>query len=254
MPKRKASTDITISSTQLTPGGAKRQKVAKKRTWSKYSLGKLTGRIQPSNTTLAQCPGPFSGKKYVTFLYENALTQVAGAANVITANFKPNDMYDYDASGDSGNKQPLFFDTLLSASGPYKTFKVHSWKTTFTIINNSSSTPVDVFVSPPIAVTSEFDSLAEADNFPGVKRLHLTPGGGSNSKGSVTVYGHVKDVYPHSADSDSAFYGSYNTSPGTVVYQVVLFRGSDGTNAPIVYCSVKHEAFCELGYVDAIVS
>jgi len=42
----------------------------------------------------------------------------------VTVQVKPNDMYDYDNTGEAGNKQPLYYDALLSASGPikYKTF------------------------------------------------------------------------------------------------------------------------------------
>lgn len=216
------------------------------------NLGKITGKIAASQTTLAKAPGPFSGKKFVTFLYENALQQVAGAANVMTCITKPNDMYDYDGSGDAGNKQPLYFDTLLTASGPYKQYKVISWKTTYWFVNTSVCA-VDIFVSPPIAASSEFDSLAEADNFPGVKRLRLTPGTGSKSYGTLTVTGNVKDVFPTYAN-DSVFVGAYNGSPGTIVYQNILVRGSDGTTAPSVYWSVKHEAYTELNFVDSLVS
>jgi len=59
----------------------------------------------------------------VTFLYENALSKVSGGTNVVTVQVKPNDMYDYDSTGDAGNKQPLYYDALLSASGPYKTIQ-----------------------------------------------------------------------------------------------------------------------------------
>jgi len=217
------------------------------------TLGRITGKVSSSATTLAVAPGPFTGRKFMTFLYENQLTQIGGSANVMTVVCKPNDMYDFDNSGDTGNKQPLYFDTLLTASGPYRTYKVISWKTTYYFINNTATTPVDIFVSPPIAGTGEFDSLAEADNFPGVKRLRLTASGGSKSHGSITIKGHIKDVYPTISD-DSNFIGNYNTSPSTIVYQAVVVRGSDGSTAPSIYVSVKHEAYTELSFVDALVS
>jgi len=37
----------------------------------------------------------------VTFLYENALSKVSGGTNVVTVQVKPNDMYDYDSTGDA---------------------------------------------------------------------------------------------------------------------------------------------------------
>lgn len=248
--KRKAETSIGGTPGERT---LKARKIKSKSSAVSNNLGRITGKVAPSQTTLAAAPGPFSGKKYVTFLYENALTQIAGATNVVTAIVKPNDMFDFDSSGDYGNKQPLYYDTLLTASGPYRQYKVISWKTTYTFINNTSSGPVDIFVSPPVAATSEFDSLAEADNFPGVKRLKLTSSGGSKNWGQIIVKGHIDDVYP-TAEQDSNFVGPYNGSPSTLVYQVALARGSDGSTAPSVYVSVKHEAYCELSFLDSIVS
>jgi len=46
----------------------------------------------------------------------------------VTVQVKPNDMYDYDNTGEAGNKQPFYYDALLSASGPYKQYKTISWK------------------------------------------------------------------------------------------------------------------------------
>lgn len=216
------------------------------------SLGRISGRIASASTTLAKSVGPFSGKKFVTFLYENALTTISGAANVVTASFKPNDMYDYDQSGDVGNKQPLYYDVLLSASGPYKQYKVISWKTTFYFVNNGA-TAVDIFVSPPITGVAEMDSLAEADNFPGVSRLRLTKSGGCKDYGELMVTGHVKDCFAAYAD-DLQLAGGYGSSPQSIIYQTIVARGSDGTTAASVMVSVKHEAFTELINVDAIVS
>jgi len=93
-------------------------KKAKLQRTSTLELGRITGKVAPSSTTLSRAGGPFSGKKFVTFLYENALSKVSGGTNVVTVQVKPNDMYDYDNTGEAGNKQPLYYDALLSASVP----------------------------------------------------------------------------------------------------------------------------------------
>jgi len=56
----------------------------------------------------------------------------------VTVQVKPNDMYDYDNTGEAGNKQPLYYDALLSASGPYKQYKTISWKTTWYFMNQTA--------------------------------------------------------------------------------------------------------------------
>ena len=60
-----------------------------------------------------------------------------------------NDMFDLDrtALGKLGNKQPTFFDAILSSSGPYKIYYVESWETTWTVVN-MTSVPVRMYVAP----------------------------------------------------------------------------------------------------------
>ena len=220
----------------------------------RHDLEGVIGRpVLPSQTTLAKAEGPFQNAKYLTFLYENALQQIAGASNVLVTSIKANDAYDVDSSNDFGNKQPLYWDVLMSASGPYRTCKVNSWRTTYTFINNNDSTPVQVWIGAPTSSSADMDSAAEADNWPGVKRLYLTTKSGSHSMDSITVTGHVKDVHPQYGNS-YLFTGSYNTSPTQLCYQNCVIKGADGSTAPSVFVAIKHEMFCELGNVDALVS
>jgi len=130
----------TISS--VVPGssrsGVKRARTVKARKPNKGdTLGRLTGKIAPSKTTLSLAPGPFTGKKYMTFIYENELTQLTTAAAFTHAQVMSNSLYDFDKNGVFGNKQPLYFDTMVTAAGPYRQYKVISWKTTYTVYNAS---------------------------------------------------------------------------------------------------------------------
>jgi len=60
---------------------------------------------------------------------------------------------------------------------------------------NQTACPVDIFISPPLNAANECDTVAEADNFPGVKRLRLTAATGSKNYGQITTTGHLRDVY-----------------------------------------------------------
>jgi len=42
------------------------------------------------------------------------------------------------------------------------------------VFHESNRVSVDIFISPPLNAANECDTVAEADNFPGVKRLRLT--------------------------------------------------------------------------------
>lgn len=232
--KRSASTALT------TAGGA--PKTTKRR----KTLKKLT--------TLRRKPdGPFPASKKMTMVYENALAPISGAAAFLSKSVKYNSLYDFDnGTGDLGNKQPLYFDTLLTASGPYKQFKVHSWKATWTFIN-TSATPQTVWVIPPVAAAAEIDSAAEADNFPGVERLYLAPNGSGASKGVCTVYGSIADVYS-TFTGDQGFIGGYNSDPTYLVYGGFCIASADGSTAISGYVAVRVEFLTTLNDIDALVS
>lgn len=207
------------------------------------------------NTTLKMdlLGHPFPQVKKTVMVYENELS-AGSASNIATYNVACNSMFDFDKHGIFGNKQPLYYDQVLGAAGPYRRYKVTSWRTTYTIINNSATVPVTVWAIPPTTSTSEIDSAVEADNWPGVKRLYLGPLSGSINQGTISVVGNIWDAASLYADSDNNLQGVYNADPATIIYGGLVVHGSDGTTAPSVYIAVKHEFDVELSELDAIVS
>lgn len=231
-------------------------KIAKlSKTTAPRSRGAWMTGIVPASLTTQQINtvGPFKPKIYTSFIYESelALAPLSTAQGVLSVS--PNDLYDFDKGTTFGNKQPLFYDTMLSATGPYRTYKVYSWKTTYTIVNASPAVPVTCWAVPPSTSSGEVDQNFEADNFPGVKRAYLTPLSGSKSYATITIDGHISDVYDNYKE-DNTLVGSFNTSPGTGVYQGLLIRASDGLTTPVVYVGIRHVCYVELCQVDAIVS
>jgi len=55
------------------------------------------------------------------------------------------------------------------------------------VFHESNRVSVDIFISPPLNAANECDTVAEADNFPGVKRLRLTAATGSKNYGQITT-------------------------------------------------------------------
>lgn len=214
-------------------------------------LGRISGRIVPTSTTLAKSSAPFTGVKYTTLLYENGLTAMANNASFAVAQIASNGAWDVDLSGSVfGNKQPLFFDNLLSSSGPYKQYKVISWKTTYTVVN-AGAVPMNVYLLPPHSAVAEIDSVAEAENFPGVEKRFLTGTGGSKSTCTVTVTGHVDDVYPGVVDG---LVGTFSANPGNLIIGGLIVGAADSLTTVTAYVAVKHEMYTQLQLVDALVS
>lgn len=225
------------------------QRAAKMR---KTTLGTITGKVSPSSTTLATYGGPFAGKKSLTFLYQTGLREVTSVAGATSyARIVCNGMFDVDYDNVLDNKQPLYFDSLLSSTGPYQQYKVISWKTTWNLINETDKS-VTVWVVPAGIGSGDIDSPTEVANYPGVKRVFLSAKGGMD-RTSVSVTGHFKDMYP-SMTQDNGLIGVYNSNPGNAIYGGIVVQNSDLTNIPVLKVAVKHEAYTELQNVDAIQS
>lgn len=211
------------------------------------------GVVGPKFTNLGLQKGPFPAKRWVSFEYSNALAVITSASPLYTISVSPNDMYDFDKTGDFGNKQPLYFDSLMSSTGPYKNYYVDSWVTTYTIIN-TLAIPITVWAPLPVSSSTEIDTKTEVDNLPGVQRLYLTAANGSKCIGTVTVKGHVKDVYP-TFSKEVGLTGNYGASPTLGIFQGLVIGSADGsTNIGGVIVAVKHVAHTELAGIDALVS
>lgn len=213
-----------------------------------------TGIVGRGSTDLALNSGPFPPKKWVEFEYFNTLTSFVPAALLGTITCKPSDLYDFDntAGGYYGNKQPLYYDILLSSTGPYKQYKVWSWVITYTVVNNAAG-PVTVYAFPTLSGTGEMDQAVEFDNFPGVKKLFLTKSGGGKDIGNITVRGTLMDVYSYDRHS-TALAGTYNSSPSVPVYGGIGLYSGDGSTQISVSVAVKAVLHTELSNIDALVS
>lgn len=218
---------------------------------SRQKLGHYTS-IDPSKTTLARSLGPFTGKKFVELIYwQTPLLQTTTAGGSFLE-VRPNSAFDYDVTGNLGNKQPMYYDSLMTASGPYKSYKVVSWKTTWTFVN-ASTVGVNIWVSPPVLTSSECDSVAEAEEFPGVKKITLTSESGSKGIATCTITGSYKDVYPAAIGTDAQF-AAYNANPAGAIAATIVYQPADASSVTKLYVGVKHVMNCILGQVDNVVS
>lgn len=249
--KRSRSTGRSTRNTAYRVGLYKRAAGGEPRRVPRNTLGSLGGsKVPASKTTLARCAGPFQGKKYVNFLYENGMQKLAGAATFTPVQIRCNAAYGVDAGGYLGNKQPLYYDQLVDAAGPYTYSKVISWKTTWTIVNQTT-VPINIFVHGAHAL-ADFNSVVEAENFPGVKRLYLTNKDGSKNHGTVVVTGNIADLATDQGKDWRAYYNAY---PAAIVGGTCLVQCADGvTTTADVYVSIKHEMYTELQTVDGQVS
>ena len=210
---------------------------------SKYSS--KTGRVNSKSTTLASFPSPFPPVKFVTFDYSNGLGLRIPVSNTDVVAYAPNDMFDFDrTTGFLGNKQPLFFDALLAANGPYRFFKVISWVTEFTIINRGAA-PITLWLTNA-QLANDIDTVVEVDNLPGVVKKFVDVTGGM-SMVSIKHTGNLKDT-ASSYVGDITNSGTYSSSPSNAVQGSLVLYSSSALNYEI---AVKHRAYTQLLVLDA---
>lgn len=204
------------------------------------------------STTLGRAVNPFPIVKRCQMEYISSLQVMTSGAAFVTVVTAPNSMFDYDKSTQFGNKQPNFYDALLSATGPYRSYKVISWVTTFHFVN-TTGVPVTCFVSPPVTASSEADLLSEVETLPGVATLALTPPGGCKDAGTITVRGHIRDVYP-SYLTDNTLSAAFGADPSSLIIQTFSVGSANQTTTITGYIAVKHVFNCELSQLDATIS
>jgi len=204
-----------------------------------------TGRVGAKSTTLASSPTPFPPTKFVTFDYSNGLYLRIPVSNTDVIPFAPNDMFDFDRStGFLGNKQPLYFDALLSSNGPYRFFKVISWVTEFTVINRGAA-PITLWLTNA-QLAADIDTVTEVDNLPGVVKKFVDVTGGM-SMVTIKHTGNLKDTAA-SYTVDITNSGTYSSSPSNSVQGSLVLYSSSALNYEV---AVKHRAYTQLLVLDA---
>lgn len=156
-------------------------------------------------------------------------------------------LYDPDNSNNLGNFQPMFFDQLLSATGPYQNYRVNGWKGKMTIINGTANDggvaiPLDVYYKQGLTNVVDGDTWAEVQSQPGVQTLLVGPPGSDSSTRTMYFNGRLDDYIAKNADGED-FKGAYNSNPTQPVYGSIAFKNAKvaSTGSITVFLKVSIE-------------
>ena len=200
---------------------------------------------------------PFPMRKNCTFLYKQPSTTItsAGINAFYAIRFRCNSLFDFDYDDLIANKQPLFYDQLLSDTGPYRTYKVNAWKTTYKIVNLETSRTLMVYFDPgSLAGPNDADTSLEVRNRPYVQSRILTPIGSGGAQTTIKSFRKVKQFIPPTA-ADSTFTASYSSSPSSLVYASLNIVPADSSvTAYSFMIEVSHVFYCTFYNQDAVVS
>jgi len=244
MPSLKRPRSTARSAPYSAPGssqsGVKKAKTSSKR----------NARLTPEMYTPAQT---FPDVMTTTLRYNSNMARANPAAASTYYSFYLNGMFDFDVDNFLGNKQPLYYDELLTADGPYRNYKVKSWDTKIILINKSPE-PLLVYWSQANAI-AESDSLLEVQNRPNVQELILTNSDGDKNMGTIISKGNVRQIHG-SIRNPTDLTGSPSANPSVACYGTLFFYNPGGVAVTPVDCWVKivHDFHVELATADAVSS
>ena len=183
--------------------------------------------------------GPFPQKLATTLLYRSIPVNATGSAVTGTYAYSCalNNCNDFDVTNILGNKQPLYWDTLMTANGPYQQWECKSWRTRVTVINLGAEA-VAVYWNGRGSVisSSEDDSLAEVVNRPYTQQKFLAPKGGTGDRCVFFTSGKITDHF----DDDVTLSAAYNASAPQIIYGNVFFNTPTNTTAPNFILQIDH--------------
>lgn len=182
--------------------------------------------------------GPFPQKLATTLLYRSAaVSATGGGAGTYAYSCALNNCMDFDVTNILGNKQPLYFDQLLSSTGPYQQWECKSWRTIVTVINIGAEALSVYWNGRGSAISSsEDDTLTEVTNRPYTQQRFLAPKGGTNDRAVFKTFGKWTD---HSTDNLSNAAGYASQAP-VVVYGNLFFQSPSSLTAPTFILQIDH--------------
>ncbi len=188
---------------------------------------------------------PFPPRMVRSFKYLDSVSQTeSGTGGGYVHVWTPSSLFDPNNTG--AGHQPMFYDQLLSSSGPYTRYRglTTRVKVTFTCLNNSPCI-VGLFASSSLSGPA---SLVAALERPWCKWTPLC--GNASGKPVATLWFTIPNhvalgiTRQHLLDDDN-YAGYYNSSPG-INFSVMTFVYGTGATVGSVNCTMEMDIQAEL--------
>lgn len=195
-----------------------------------------------SRTAMLEKYSPFPSTRSYTFSYENGATLLTPGTATVQYGLKCNSLFDIDNNliAAFGNHSPTDFSKLLSATGPYRDYRVDSWDIEITLINQSAS-PLAGYLVGSSANLTDWDTFNECALFPPAEPFYMSGVAGNSGVKTIKTNGNFKDIYTFNRDLATS--AAYNTDPGILVYGGLYLYSTDGTNITVsIACRIRQRA------------
>lgn len=236
-------------SSQAVPGGASRKRKAtttlmqkswKKRKYNRRGISETLAPVgRKSGLFSFKGEGPFPDRLQTTLLYRSIPINATGSA--VTGTYllqvRLNSANDFDYTNVLGNKQPLYYDQLFSATGPYQAYECKSWRTRITVINLANTAVTVYWNGQGTSIdANQEDALAEVTNRSYHQQFHLAPKGSTGDRTYIKTSGKMSK-----ASSDVTYSAvAHNADPVPPVYGSLFLNTPTTTDAPNVMIQVDH--------------
>lgn len=200
---------------------------------------------------------PFAPVLRTTFTYPPAPITLTGATIIGDVyQLQLNSLFDFDFSNVFGNAQPLYYDQLLSALGPYKKYRVTAWRVKFIVDNvttfgAATSKGVDLIVGQGQTAAIDADTFAEIANLPNVQRKQLQWYGGGMAARAVLEINGTPEMFTTVDIKDDSLAAAYNASPSQVIYGYLGARDIASGSGSVLNVMMHAELDAELFDLDA---
>lgn len=177
---------------------------------------------------------PFPEVRQCTFLYKQpSVTINSATVGKILTRFACNGMYDFDLDNYLGNKQPMFYDQMFGALGPYRYYRVNAWRTKITYTNTSNNAQHVYFDPGAIGSVVEADTAVEVQNRPGAIYRLVTGAGNAKPQTTFTSYKTTTSFAPRNTSSGLEYGASYNSNPANTINSTLLVTNLDDTDLTV---------------------
>lgn len=195
---------------------------------------------KPARIPRAISTVPFPKVRNCTFVYKAPSATVSSSTLTGKLLFRMacNGMYDFDQDNYLTDKQPLFYDQMFTAAGPYRYYKVNAWKTKITFTNLTNTAVHVYFDQGTIGSVTEADTATEVQNRAGIIYRMLT--GASNAKPQTVIksYKTTRSFAPRGVSSGLDYGASYNALPLNTIYSTLLVTNLDSTDTTTIISGV----------------
>lgn len=230
------------------------RKVAKKRYVRRRANRRSNRAIGGPKAVLIKQPFPKVMNTCLVYKQPSVYINSNGVSSSWTQIWRSNSLFDYDYSNALGNKQPLFYDTLCTATGPYQNYRVNAWSAKITIINLSDK-PMNVYYDPVSYSIAEADTQTEMQNRRGVIYRMLTAQSNSKPMTTIKSFVRVKDFAPDIVSSSENYSADSSADPSKILYSQLLWGPIDlSTTAYNVAIQVETKFYCTFYNADSVQS